>query len=330
MHSTHDETPARSAVSKTLEGLLWLGALGLAGALAAPYAMALEPRLDLFSHFRVQIAGLSIAGTLVAALLRFGRLAAFGALLTAFAGWGLVPLFAGAGPAARPGAESLRFVMVNVLTQNSNHAEATRWLGGVDADVVVALELNDGWAEAIDAGLPGHRRLPTDTLRDDNFGIAVYVRKGLEAHDLSVHSTDRDLPWIEAVIGSNERRVRLFALHTTPPLGSGSTESRDAQIAEAFERARASAEPAVVTGDLNATPWSRGLAREIARGGLYPAAYGRGLRGTWPSRLVGPTGGILIDHALVDERLAVTDYAVGPDIGSDHRGIVFGVAPAAN
>lgn len=297
---------------------------GLAACMLGARLGHLDWRLDLLSHFHVQYAGLALVGTLVSALAGWRRIAAFGGFLTVYAGFQVAPLVLhDQGPPA-VGAP-VRVAVLNVKTSNRRFDAAAAWLDACDPDVAVIQEVDAAWMKALEAGLEGHRRLPTDTARDDNFGIAVFVRSGLTHEELEVHHTARGLPWIEAVIAGPGGPLRVFAFHTTPPMSSGAHRARNRQIEDVLARAARSAEPALALGDLNATIWSTALRGPLARAPLRPAALGAGLRGSWPAALR-VTGGILIDHVLVDDRLTVLDHRVGAPVGSDHLGVVVEVA----
>ncbi|MEE2939862.1 MAG: endonuclease/exonuclease/phosphatase family protein [Planctomycetota bacterium] len=299
-------------------------AAGLAACLLGARLGHLDWRLDLLSHFHVQYAGLALVGILVGAFAGWRRIAALSGLLALYAGLQVSPLVLhDQGPPAA-GAPT-RVATLNVKTSNQRFGAAAAWLSACAPDVAVVQELDADWMRALEAALDGHRRLPTDTARDDNFGIAVFVRRGLTHGELEVHHTDEGLPWIEAVIEAPSGPLRLFAVHTVPPLGGAAHRARDRQIEDVLARAARSAEPGLVVGDLNATIWSTALRGPLARTSLRPASLGAGLRGSWPAALRF-TGGILIDHVLVDERLAVLDHRVGPPVGSDHLGVVVEVA----
>ena len=303
-------------------------AMAAAGGLAACMLGArlghLDWRLDLLSHFHVQYAGLALVGTLVSALAGWRRIAAFGGLLTLYAGFQVAPLVLhDQGPPAA--GAPVRVAVLNVKTSNRRFDAAAAWLDACDPDVAVIEEVDADWIEALEKGLEGHRRLPTDTARNDNFGIAVFVRSGLTHEALEVHPTAQGLPWIETVIAGPDGPLRVFALHTIPPMSSGAHRARNQQIEDVLARAARSAEPALALGDLNATIWSTALRGPLARAPLRPAGLGAGLRGSWPAALR-VTGGILIDHVLVDDRLTVLDHRIGPPLGSDHLGVVVEVA----
>ena len=97
----------------------------------------------------------------------------------------------------------------------------------------------------------------------------------------------------------------------------------------AFERAAEVAaaladQPVLLMGDLNVTPWSPVFARLLKDGDLRDASGARGLTTTWPANCL--WCGVLIDHVLVDPKLAVIGSRVAQDIGSDHRPVVAELA----
>ncbi len=281
--------------------------------------------LDLLSHFHVQYLGFGLGALLLAVLGRARWAAVVALLVSILAGQAVAPLWGSPGQSADTGGPSARLVALNVLTTNREHGDVTQWLLQQNADVIVAQEVDERWARALDSALDGHRRLPTDTLRSDNFGIAIYVAEGWGAEDPTVHWTELELPWLEVVIHRGDLDLRVFGVHTIPPIGARNYRSRGEQLMAAVTAAASSPEPALIAGDFNATIWSSALREALDGQSLRPACLGSGLWGTWHSKLMF-TGGILIDHVLVDERLAILSHRVGKHVGSDHRGIVVDVA----
>lgn len=282
---------------------------------------------DLFSHFHVQYLGLAAGAAGVGLLVR-SRWGTVAALLAALAaGREVAPLWTETGPSEGANGERVRVVALNVLTSNRKHGEVITWLVQQKADVIVAQEIDDRWAGALDAGLDGYLRLPTDTLSGDNFGMAIYLAAGWAAEAPPIiHWTELETPWIEVVIQRRDVDLRVFGVHTIPPLNARFFRSRGDQLRSAVAAAGDSIEPAVIAGDFNATIWSKALREALDGSALRPACLGHGPWGSWPSRLMF-TGGILIDHVLVDDRLAVLSHRVGRHVGSDHRGIVVDVVP---
>jgi endonuclease/exonuclease/phosphatase (EEP) superfamily protein YafD len=81
----------------------------------------------------------------------------------------------------------------------------------------------------------------------------------------------------------------------------------------------------VVVGDFNATPWTSAFRRLLGTGELRNSQRGYGVSPTWD---VGRFWAVPIDHLVHGDGMVVTDRAVGPDLGSDHRPILVDLAPA--
>ena len=315
------ETSETSGLVRAVRRALWLPAIGLLACVLGGRLGAQHWTLDLLSHFQVQYAAIAAIGLVLCALFRATGPALFSAISLTLSAIAAAPLLLP--PDAASGATDgrIRIAALNVKTANAEHAGAATWLREQSADVLVVQELDQGWMDALEAALPDHSRVPTDTARDDNFGIGVWVANGAGWSDLTVHTSPASTPWIELVVEGAALDVRVLAVHTVPPMSSSATAERDAHIRDVFERAALSAEPVVIAGDLNATIWSSGLQGPLSDSGFRPACLGSGLFGSWHSKIAGFTGGSLIDHILVDPRLAAIEFAVGRDVGSDHRGV---------
>ncbi|MFT5680855.1 MAG: hypothetical protein ACI8RZ_001761 [Myxococcota bacterium] len=119
---------------------------------------------------------------------------------------------------------------------------------------------------------------------------------------------DMEIPTVAARVEVNGTSVRLFGMHTAPPAAPRYADHRDLELADLGQRIAAEDGPVVVVGDLNTTP----LARD--------AREGRGLLGTWLASW--PAGlRISIDHVLISEDIVVSEFAVLPLSGSDHRAL---------
>ncbi|MEM8926233.1 MAG: endonuclease/exonuclease/phosphatase family protein [Actinomycetota bacterium] len=306
---------ALGAVLVGVVGVVGVSILGALGAWFWPFG--------LFSHYRLQYAGLLLIAVVALAVLRFWRVtAAVAAVLVIH----LVPIAPLVLPASQPdgAGTSLRVVQFNVFLANDDTDPGAEWLRGQDGDVVVIQEADDIWADALDVGLPGMRRLPTPTTRNDSFGMIVYVRQTFDVLDVEVLTDSAGLPMIvfDLDVGrADGTPLSVVAMHPPPPTGFVNVELADEQI-ELATRHLAEAGPAkVLIGDLNATRFSAPFGRLRNGTELRDSAEGFGLTGTWPSPLWF-TGMIGIDHVLVSDEIRVDDRFVGPGLGSDHRPVV--------
>lgn len=315
------QTPETPALVRVLRLALWIPALGLLACAIGGRLGAHHWTLDLLSHFQVQYVAIAGVGLVLCAVFRATGPALLTAISLVLSGIAAAPLLLGADGATGAAEGRIRVAALNVRTSNGGHAASATWLREQSADILVVQELDQEWMDALEAALPDHTRVPTDTARDDNFGIGVWVANGASWREVTVHTAPAGTPWIEVVVAGATLDVRLMAVHTVPPMGGSNTAERDGHLAEVFARAALSDEPVVIAGDLNATIWSTGLKRGLADSGFRAACLGHGLFGSWHSKIAGFTGGILIDHILVDPRLAAIEFAVGRDVGSDHRGV---------
>lgn len=294
-------------------GVVVASVLGRIGPAVAPFPF------DLFSHYRLQYAGLLVIAVLVLVGVRHWRIGAAVAVLLAAHLVPLAPLVLPADQPTGPGTP-LRVVQFNVLYRSSAFDDAASWLVETEADVIVVQEVTPQWEAELDDRLEGWTRLDTDTARIDSFGIAVYLRGGLEPSTVFVDNAD-DLPAIGLTLPTGDDKVLIYAVHTLPPVSPDAMEIATEQVDTARRRVAEHPDAAIVIGDLNATRWSALLRPVLADGELRDSAEGHGLVGTWPSPLA-VTGMIGIDHVLVTDEIRVDDRWVGPGLGSDHRPVV--------
>lgn len=284
--------------------------------------------LDLFAHFQLQCAAALLLALLLALLARRRRLAlAAGVLLAVH-----LALLA---PYAVPGDRSfvgppLRLAHLNLLTSNDRHAEVVAWVASSGADVVLLQEVDARWA-AVLAATPGYR--PIELVpRADNFGLAALARVDTSLELVASERRDfAGLPALALQLRHHERALALLSLHTLPPISAGHAATRDAQLVAAGAWASgqiAGGAAPIVLGDLNATPFSAGVA-PLRAAGLRDSLLAGGLlaAGSWPD-LPWPLR-IAIDHGWHDPRLVTVSRHIGPALGSDHRPLTLELAWAA-
>lgn len=295
--------------------ILW----ALAALVAAMTVLAFADRLDLggrpgwvfdlLSHWPRHLA---FAGLVIGAVAIWRR--AHRAGVTALAAAAInIALLIGAGGFATPqpapeGARIIRVVSANVHGSMEALARVASLSREYDADLVAVYEAPDALTTADVGGLfPG---LPVSVLPSQRANGWLLIRRSLVAargagvggvamfegsHGVLIHG----------VLGP----VQFVTTHPPSPGDPGLMRDRDQQLAAAGAYVDAS-RPFVIAGDFNSTPWGR----------AYNAVPGTRagdprFEGTFPA-LLGPLG-LPIDHIRFGG-LILTDYRVGPDIGSDH------------
>lgn len=219
------------------------------------------------------------------------------------------------------GSGPLRVMTLNVRTRNTRFDEVLKYVENEDPDVLVLCEVDQRWLAAM---APLAERYPTIQAepKEHNFGIAFYSRLPTDEISL-VEFVDRQIPSIAATVGSAGRRVRLLATHPLPPGSQQTARQRNEQLAAIAQWSTEQEAPVIVMGDLNITRWSPYFRRLLRESGLDDSSRGFGLRSTWRVRPWLP--GIPIDHVLLSPELEVLDRRVGPEVGSDHRGVTVDV-----
>ncbi|WP_374224676.1 endonuclease/exonuclease/phosphatase family protein [Micromonospora sp. C51] len=113
--------------------------------------------------------------------------------------------------------------------------------------------------------------------------------------------------------------VRVESAHPAAPYAIDQVDSWRADLA-AQPAATPDGPLSILAGDFNAT-LDHGPLRTLLDTGYVDAAasVGAGLTGTWGPYDGDPIPPVVIDHVLVDRRIAVRDVTVHPLPGSDHR-----------
>lgn len=211
--------------------------------------------------------------------------------------------------------ERLRLLSMNVLSSNHRHEAALRLVQEEQPDLVVVMELTDAWSRALSVLERDYPHRVVEA-REDNFGIACYCRVPILRHEVVVLGPAA-VPSILLELELGRRTVFVMATHPLPPVGARQTSARDQQLLAGGARLPAGAEPSVLVGDFNTTPWAPIFPKLLAQTGLRDTLAGRGWQPTWPAAL--GWFGIPIDHCLVSSHWTVSERRPCRSIGSDHR-----------
>lgn len=288
--------------------VLGLGASGL-GFLAPRF-----PELELVNHFRPFILAASIPVLAAAWFAGGGRLrAAAGLLVGLTLALTLLPI-AYRAPSRPEAPVDLKVVTLNLFVGNRDVESAARFLEEERADVVLLQE-----ADRMHAALFARLRAtyPHAYCPDRACSVALVSRRPwLEAGKEDVPPRRPLLVW--ARFEARGRPVRVIGIHMPYPFEpQRQAEHTDWLVAYL----RRQAEPLVLAGDLNLTPFSWKFTRIVREAALETHL----LAGfSWPAHRYAPV--VLLDHVLTSPGFATVAARVGPALGSDHRPVIVELA----
>ncbi|TWT90912.1 Endonuclease/Exonuclease/phosphatase family protein [Pseudobythopirellula maris] len=330
-------------LDKTLRWSAWL-VLGLLTLLTLlPLAPSGEWWVRIWDFPRVQIAALLLLplGAAFFHAWRSGRRrqhAVVLSLVLAVALWQLwqVAPFTPLWPTETPSAEAagdpaLKLLTANLKYDNDRHAETLAMIRRLDADLVLLMEVDDAWAEALrplDGDYP-HRQ---GVVRGEGLGIVLWSRFPLLDSEVRHLVSERRPSVFATVDAPGIGPVRFVGVHPTPPglrdrgaPSGGNEERRDSRVRDAelvLVAREVSSDPDqrwIVTGDFNDVAWSHTTRLFQDLSDLKDPRRGRWLMNTYHAHW--PVWRFPIDHVFVSEgwRLVAMDRVATP--GSDHFAI---------
>ena len=277
---------------------------------------------DLAVHFPVQYAGLSLIAFLLFAAARRPLWAALALALAAVNIMNAAPGLSTRPPVIPKSATDpvrVRVASINVFYRNRDYARVADFIHAEKPDAVVLVEMTAEWRRGlatVEAQFPFRYR----TRGAGGRGVDLWSRLPMkDIGDLPLESAGE--PAIQATIMASGHPLRIFAVHTSWPLGPKSAARRNRQLVLLAQHARAAKVPLVAVGDFNVSPFSAHFRQLLVDGNLRSAADGFGWQPTWPTFL--PAAGIQIDHGFVSPGVAVQNFRRGAGNGSDHRPIVM-------
>ncbi len=217
----------------------------------------------------------------------------------------------------------------NVLYLNPSPTQAARDLLASDADIIALTELTSDIHEA----LLGHEHAARWPHRHVVFGPGTDGIGVWSKHSFT-HVEERRLVSKAALLTQvqtdDERHIHVLVVHPMPPMNRVKTRDWAPSLHAIGDVAMSTNAPMIVIGDFNTAFWHAPLRRLFHRG-LRSAhlIHGKFLSATFPvGRWRRPV--VRLDHALVNDTLAVhavRDFTV---TGSDHLGIVVTVSTRAH
>jgi len=280
--------------------------------------------LDVLSHYHVQytiaLALLVIALLVITLLgvthLRLLLLIPVAALLVNLSL--VVPFFlppATSTAHAAVDALPLRVMAVNISTSNAGYDKVVALIHERQPDLIFMSEVREDLLAVLRAELTAsYPYLHAEPSRM-TLGIAFLSRVPFLRVE-TMTPGGRGRRYLHAEIDWQGQSISLVGIHPLPPMRGEWAESRNREIALMGQVANQTAQPFVLLGDLNASPWSTPMRGLLASTDLRYALQGHGVWPTW--LLAGPLLGAPLDYVLISPAWSVVQYREGGDIGSDH------------
>ncbi len=308
------------SLSRVFWGVVWLGCLA---GLGFSWLGLLGDRhwaLDLMAHFRWQYLVAAVVIFFMAVGRRAWSMVMVSLATVVLNAWLIFGFVEAAGEPMEDGPE-LKVMCLNLLVANDEHERVLAEVRRIDPDVVMFEEVSLAWREpllALASDYPHHKLQPTGVC-----GLAVFSKLPLQ-EILEIPFGSLGYPVLEATVSVGEKSIIIVGAHPLPPMSRRAFGGWAEHLEQLGAHVRERETPVIVMGDLNATPWCHGM-RQLLRHsdlGFRLADAAASWCVAYPTWAVGSPMSIHIDHILCTPELVLDQYAVGEDVGSDHRPVV--------
>jgi endonuclease/exonuclease/phosphatase (EEP) superfamily protein YafD len=217
-------------------------------------------------------------------------------------------------------ATSIRLVATNVLMENRSFETWSEVVRAADPDIILAVEVDDGWMErAVRPLVAGWPHVVTEP-RNNHYGMVLLSRLELVNPEVR-HQVQADIPSIHCGVRLKSGDViMLHCLHPRPPepLDDQDSAPRDAEL---VLLGRAIGDdpadpPTIVTGDLNDVAWSHTTRLFLRLSGLLDPRIGRGFFNSFNAK--NPLFRFPLDHFFHSNDFRLIDLRRLDYVGSDH------------
>lgn len=225
----------------------------------------------------------------------------------------VLPYYQGSAAERDSSKQSIRVVTINLWSQNQHTGLVRQLISDQAADLLGLIEYTPDWQQRLELNQDYPYRLEYPAL--GNFGLAIFSRFPIA--EVKFTDLGGDLPrTLGVVLEVGGRKVDFILMHAMPPISAQAWSMDCLLFRRVAGQLRESANPLIVAGDLNATPFSKSF-RSFVRGALLkPAFAGFGWYRSWDVDL--PIFRLMLDHLFFRGNLRVVEARVLSDVGSDH------------
>lgn len=274
------------------------------------------PAVDILNHFRpFAVAG---SGLLLVLSLASGsrRLSTGAANLFMITFALLLAALLLQAPRVMPHRSFLRVATLNTWIEKGQGNRIVHFVEQTQADIILLQEI--GTADQAEV-LPQLRSIYPFIFFDESKrrSPAILSKRSWLAAGIIPGATDHPVA-VWARFEQDGRLFEIMSVHAANPL---LPEEQADDIGRLIAAIRSRAEPMIVGGDFNLTPFSWGLTKLAQRTGLR---WAQTFSASWPADRLFPF--VLIDHVLVQGPLGVVKIDTAESVGSDHLPVVAELA----
>lgn len=214
---------------------------------------------------------------------------------------------------------NIKIGLFNVLTQNKAFNKTINEINITNPDVLIMQEVDSKWCEELSQIKYKYLYSIEEPMEvnEGNFGIALYSKYPIEDYEIEEWS-DYGIPVINALINKDNKLIRIFAVHTLPPLKKEYYKARN-QMFENIKNINTQNTSLIIAGDFNSTAFSPSYKKYIKSKNMNDAQTTKGniFEGSWnayhPAFMR-----ITVEHILSSTDLVPLQYKLGNKIYSDH------------
>jgi endonuclease/exonuclease/phosphatase (EEP) superfamily protein YafD len=290
--------------------LIMLAGLTLASFLGAQHFI-----FELLSHMRPYFCIAALIVTFCLFLLKANRSAIVGFTLVLLNGVQVVSLYLPYPAKVSSTDPQIKFLQMNIWGgKNRNYDSVIGEIRKENADIVGISEITKAWWSVLKPKLNDY---PYQVVEPSYGGICLISKFPIGASKIE-HYGKLKRPRIVADVKVNDRWVKVIFAHPVIPLRH--LGMRNGELAEIAKDARSSAEPVILAGDLNCTPWSYYFYRLKRDGKLRDTEKGFGYQPSWS--MFHPVPLLCIDHCLASAQFSTVKRYNGRFVGSDHLPVI--------
>ena len=215
---------------------------------------------------------------------------------------------------------SMRLVATNVLMENRQFDKWREVIRAADADVILAVEVDDAWMEGAVRPLIADWPNVVAEPRDNYYGMVLLSRLELVNPEIR-HEVQEDIPSIHCGVRlESGDLINLHCLHPRPPepLDDQNSTPRDAELVLVGRSIgdNPTDPPTIVTGDLNDVAWSHTTRLFLRLSGLLDPRVGRGFFNSYNAKI--PLFRFPLDHFFHSNDFRLIELRRLEYVGSDH------------